>query len=186
MGQENDDYTRNVVNGIDEIGERDDIVTLSSGVKIKVKSVPKHFIFAVTAKFKKPRPPWVEVGGMQKENTDDPDYQEDLETWVADLANAGNDVALTLGTEIKEIPKGVPKETSKEFQEMMEYFDMPMQDNKTARKLNWIKAIAAPTDGDINLLLGEIGRLTGVSEADVAQAVERFRGLAIRDSDRES
>lgn len=183
MGQENDEYTRNVVNGIDEIGERDDIVTLSSGVQIKAKAVPKHFIFAVTSRFKKPKAPWTEVGGMQKENTDDPDYQEELETWIADLANAGNDVALSLGTEVIDIPSGVPKEGSKEFREMMEYFDLPMQDNKTARKLYWIKAIAAPMDADINLLLGEIGRLTGVSEADVAQAVERFRGLAVRNSD---
>ena len=183
MSQENDEYTHNVVNGIDEIGERDDIVTLSSGVQIKAKAVPKHFIFAVTSRFKKPRAPWEDVGGMQKENTDDPDYREDLKSWVADLANAGNDVALSLGTEIVEIPSGVPKEGSKEFKEMMEYFDLPMQTNKTARKLYWLKAIAAPTDADINLLLGEIGRLTGVSEADVAQAVERFRGLAVRDSD---
>lgn len=189
MSQDNDkseEYTRNVVEGAEEVGERDDIVTLSSGVQLKVKEVPKHFIFTVTSKFEKPKVPWADIGGMQKENPNDPDYLADLERWVADTANAGNDIALLLGTELVEVPNDVMKHGSKEFKEMMEYFELPMLKNKNAIYLNWIKAIAAPTDADITLLLGEIGRLTGVAEADVAQAVDRFRSIAVRDPDSES
>ena len=65
----------------------------------------------------------------------------------------------------------------------MEALDLPMIDNSRVRYLAWVKGMAAPLDADVTLLMEEIGRLTGVTEADVADAVDRFRRLAGRDSD---
>ena len=185
MGRD-DEITRKVVEGLEEIeqGERD-TVALSTGVVLKIKPVPKFFIFDVTARIEKPKPPFVfiESKGREEENPDDPDYQEALEKWIMDVANAGNDVALLRGSEIESVPKGVPGPDDKEWINEMEVYGLPMIDNPTARYLSWVKAIAAPLDRDIELLLGEIGRLTGVSEADVEDAVARFRRLTTRKAD---
>lgn len=187
-----DEAVRNVVEGIEEEEnrERDEeaIVTLSTGVKLKIKPIPKNFIYAVTSRFEHPKVPTYlnESKGREEPNPDDPDYQDDVEQYIASVANASNDVALLRGTEILELPKGFPGPDSKKWKEEMEALDLPMIDNSRARYLNWIKGMAAPLDRDIVLLMEEIGRLTGVTEADVTDAVERFRRLAGRDSDREA
>ena len=184
MGRD-DEITRTVVKGLEESerGECDE-VTLSTGVILKIKPVPKFFIFSVTSRITKPKPPFVfnESKGREEENPDDPDYHEALEKWANDVANAGNDVAILRGSEIKSIPEGIPGPNSEEWKNEMEVFGLPMIDNPVARYLEWVKAIAAPLDRDINLLLGEIGRLTGVSEADVEDAVARFRRLTTREA----
>jgi hypothetical protein len=186
MGRD-DEITRVVVEAVDENEERErgDIVTLSTGVRLKVKPVPKHFIFDVTSRLKRPKPPimLIEGKGREQENPDDPDYQEELEQWVADVANAGNNVAILRGSEIDHIPDEVIGPDSEDWKSEMELLEIPMIENERARYLSWVKAIAAPLDEDIFLLLEEIGRLTGVAESDVAQAVERFRRLTTRETD---
>ena len=185
MGRD-DETTRAVVEGLEEVERGEcDTVTLSTGVVLKIKPVPKFFIFDVTARIKKPKPPlvFIESKGRDEENPDDPDYQEALEKWVMNVANAGNEVALLRGSEVESIPEGVPGPDSKDWKNEMEVLGLPMIKNSRARYLTWVKAIAAPLDRDINNLLGEIGRLTGVSEADVEDAVARFRGIATRESD---
>jgi hypothetical protein len=60
---------------------------------------------------------------------------------------------------------------------------MPLVDNPRSRYLAWVKGVAAPLDEDINLLLEALGRLTGVAESDVLDAVEKFRRTAERRKD---
>lgn len=185
MGRD-DETTRTVVEGLEEVERGEcDTVTLSTGVVLKVKPFPRLFIFAVTARIKKPKVPvvFIESKGREEENPDDPDYQEELKDWIVDVANAGNDVAFVRGSEIESIPEGIPGPNDEEWINEMEVFGLPMIENPVARYLAWIKAIAAPLDSDITLLLGEIGRLTGVSEEDVEDAVEQFRRLATRKAD---
>jgi len=185
MGRD-DETTRTVVEGLEEVERGEcDTVTLSTGVVLKIKPFPRTFIFAVTGRIKKPKPPlvFIESKGREEENPDDPDYQEALEKWAVDVANAGNDVALLRGCEIESIPEGLPGPDSKEWKNEMEVYGLPMIKNPVARYLSWLKAIAAPLERDIILLLGEIGRLTGVSEADVEDAVALFRRLATRTTD---
>lgn len=185
MGRD-DETTRTVVEGLEEIERGEcDTVTLSTSVVLKIKPVPKFFIFDVTARITKPKPPlvFIENKGREEENPDDPDYQEALEKWVINVASAGNDVALLRGSEIESIPERIPGPDSEDWKNEMEVLGLPMIKNARARYLTWVKAIAAPLDRDINLLLGEIGRLTGVSEKDVEDAVARFRRLASREAD---
>ncbi|GAF79299.1 unnamed protein product [marine sediment metagenome] len=180
MGRE-DDVTRNVVKGVNEEENRErggeDIVTLSSGVRLKIRAVPRNFIFAVTAKFEKPKVPRYmnEQKGKEEENPNDPNYLDATEKYLLNLADASNNVVLLRGTEIVGIPDDVPGPDSKQWKEEMTVLEMSMIDNKRARYLAWVKGIAAPLESDINGLFTEIGRLTGVSEEDVAQAAERFR-----------
>ncbi|KKM90669.1 hypothetical protein LCGC14_1236230 [marine sediment metagenome] len=176
-----DEAVSNVVEGIEEEEKRErgeeQIVTLSTGVELKVSSVPKNFLYAVTSKFERPKVPtyFNEGKGREEENPDDPDYQEALDQYIVEIANASNNVVLLRGTQIERIPEGFPGPDSKEWIEEMEALDLPMINNSRVRYLAWVKGMAAPLDEDITLLMEEIGRLTGVTEADVADAVDRFQ-----------
>ena len=163
------------------------IVELSTGVKLKLRPVPRHFMYEVTRRFIKPKPPMTEMGkGRLEENPGDPEYADAIERYLSDTANAATDVALLRGTEIDFVPKDVPKPDSKTFREEMELLGMPMLESSRARYLYWVKYMAAPTSEDINGLLGELGRLTGVAESDVEDAVSRFRSLTPRGEDRQA
>jgi hypothetical protein len=142
-------------------------------------------MYEVTRRFVRPKPPMVDLGkGRDEENPGDPDYADALERFLADTANAATDVALLRGTEIEHIPEDVPGPDSKAFREEMELLGLPMLDSSRARYLYWVKSVAAPTSEDINGLLGELGRLTGVAESDVEDAVARFRSVTVRGEDR--
>lgn len=160
-------------------------ILLSSGVVLNLTSVPKTFIYEATKAFKRPKIPTYlnEDKGRREENPNDPDYLEAVEMYAADIANAATDVAFLRGTTIQEIPDDVMGPDSKEWIQEMEVLGLPMRDNPRARYLTWVKAIAAPLDNDINDLLEEVGRLTGVSESDVAEAVDRFRRDTARSKD---
>jgi hypothetical protein len=147
--------------------------------------VPRHFIYEVTRRFVRPKPPvvFVESKGREEENAGDPDYADALENYIGDVANAATDTALILGTAVKELPKDVPDQDSEDFLQIMDVLGITDLENPKARYLYWIKSIAAPTTEDVNNLLGEIGRLTGVSESDTEDAVRRFRSLAPRRED---
>ena len=162
-------------------------ITLSTGVVLNLRPVPKQFIYEATRAFERPRVPVVlnKDKGREEENPADPDYQEAIQRHIIETANAATDVALLRGTEIAEKPETVPGPDDTIWIQEMEVLRMPMSDNPRARYLAWVKAVAAPTDHDILMLLGEVGRLTGVSEADVDDAVERFRRVTARDEDRE-
>ncbi len=144
------------------------VVELSTGVKLKLRVVPRHFMYEVTRRFVKPKPPiiFIEDKGREEENPGDPEYADAIERYLSDTANAATDVALLRGTEIDFIPEDIPGPDSEIFLEEMELLGMPMLDSKRVLYLYWIKYMAAPTSEDINGLLGELGRLTGVAESD--------------------
>ena len=161
------------------------IVELSTGVKLKIRPVPRHFMYEVTRRFVRPKPPMLEMGkGRLEENPGDPEYADAIERYLSDTANAATEGAVLGGTEIDFIPKDVPRPESKTCLEEMELLGMTMLDSKRARYLYWVKYMAAPTSEDINGLLGELGRLTGVAESDTEDAVKRFRSLTPRGEDR--
>lgn len=189
MTDRDEKKVENVVKGVEEAEQRErglvDEITLSTGVVLKVKPVPKHFIFTVTSRFEKPAVPvyYNESKGREEENPNDPDYAEAVEMYVADVANAAVDVALLRGTEVVSIPDGFPDHNSKYWKEEMEVLGMPLKTKERARYLAWIKAMVCPLEEDIEILMEIIGQHTGVSEADTAEAVERFRRITGGDTD---
>lgn len=160
-------------------------VELSTGVVLKLRPVPRHFMYEATRRFTSPQVPvvFIEDKGREEENPSDPEYIGAVQKYLADISNAATDVALLRGTEIEHKPEEVPGPDSKEFLEEMEYLKIGMLDNKRARYLYWIKSFAAPMPDDIDKLLSELGRLTGVAENDVDEAVRRFRYFETRDAD---
>jgi hypothetical protein len=191
MAGKKKDPVEKVVVAVEEVeqGERDSgVVTLSTGVQLRVKPMPKHFIFQVTERYKKPKVPlyFDEGKGREEENPEDPDYIEAMQMYLAEISNASTDIAILRGTEVVHIPEDVMGPDSEEFRDELEVLKFGMVDNSRARYLAWIKAIAAPTDADVENLFEEIGRLTGVTEADVAEAADRFQRLEGRESDSDS
>ena len=160
-------------------------VTLSSGIRLAVRPVSRHFIYEVTARFDKPEvPTWVDPEkGREGPNPEDPGYIKAAEQYVVDVANATTDVALLRGTQVLEIPDGVHGPDSPEWREEMEFLGLELVNNSRARYLSWLKAVAMPMDDDINRVLSEVGRLIGASEDDVTEAVQRFRRITPRDKD---
>ncbi len=152
-------------------------VRMSSGVVFAVRPIPAHFIYEVTKRFERPKVPvyFNKDKGRDEENPNDPNYLEELERHRADVSNASTDVALLRGTDMVEKPDKLPGPDDQEWIAEMQVLGHPMVDNPRARYLAWVKAIAAPTGDDILKLIGELGRLTGVSEEDTDEAVERFR-----------
>lgn len=186
MAANTDDRVEKVVEAVEALEGSEEFLlgelTLSSGVRLKLKPVSKHFIYGVTATFEPPSVPLVHIDGKKRpiENPDDPDYQEAVDAWIADVANASTDVVLLRGTEIIEKPDHIMGPDDPEWIEEMIVLNVPMHDNRRARYLFWLKAVAAPADDDIRNLMEALGRLTGVAESDVADAIDRFRSLAVR------
>lgn len=169
-----------VLRGINDAGGDNggsDTITLSTGVVLKLKPVSKWLIQAVNRQFKRPTVPkqYVKSAGKDVENPMHPKYKDDMEKYLVDIGNATTDVCILRGTEIIEIPQNLFHYDSKECASEMKALGFKLTDNNSARYLYWVKYVAAPLDRDMNLLMGALGRLTGVAEADVLEAVARFR-----------
>ncbi len=169
------------LDGIDSVsgenGHDQDTITLSTGVILRLKPISKQLIRAVNLQFEKPRVPkeFVESKGREEENPLSPRYKEAIDEYIADIATATMDVCILRGTEIVETPSGIIDKDDEDWAYEMDTLGIPLSNNPRARYLAWIKGVAAPTDLDIQMIMGAVGRLTGVSEADVLEAVQRFR-----------
>jgi len=188
MSRENKDLSEEIVEAVNDVEEKErkteDILTLSSGVKLKLKAVNKFFLFQVADRFKPPKVPIVKMKGREEENPNDPRYVQELERHLADVGQVMNNTVLLRGVEVLEMPKDMITSDSEEWKEEMEILGLSTE-NKRARFLAWLKAIAVPNDEEMNLVLENVGRLTGVAEIDAAEAVERFRGSQGRGEDRQ-
>lgn len=161
-------------------------VELSTGVVMKINRVPPMLMTDIMSSLSRdrPKPPkvFIESKGREEENPDDPDYQEELQSYNARLASAMTDAFVLTGSEIEKKPKGMPGPDDAKFLSRMRILDRPVED-EDQRYLAWVKYMAAVEPDDITELLGAIGRLSGVSEGDVQAAVQNFRSPDEREAD---
>lgn len=163
-------------------GEREELpteVTLSCGVVLKFKPVPSAAIREAVIRIKAPEVPRVliEEKGREEENPNDPDYIFAVAEHKAAQALVANDVILLLGTEVASVPESVYAVSDKGWIEELAVVGIEVDGgNAAARKLAWLKFYAIRTDEDtLKALMGPM-RSAGVSEVDVAQAIDSFRG----------
>jgi hypothetical protein len=191
MSRENEDITKKVVDAVEEVEEEErnynDEITLSSGVKIKVKPVNQFFIYQAVSKFKPPKVPRVfdEIKKREEENPNDPDYIIDQEHFLAEISNVSGDIMLLRGVEVLEVPKGLDDWNSKSWKDEMEIFGFETNKEKY-RYLSWMKGVAITNSEEMNTVLKELGRVTGISETDAAEAAKRFRSAEGWQGDTES
>jgi hypothetical protein len=156
--------------------EKKGMIELSTGIVLRAKKVPNMVYADLTRKFPRPKPPRVFIKdiGREEENPDDPNYIAALDAWNSDVALSMVDVMILLGTAIESVPEDMEKPDGTQWSEDLEIIGLPIGTNQRKRYLMWVKHYAAPSDEDIALITEQVGKLSGVSEKDVADAV-KFR-----------
>lgn len=153
-------------------------LTLSTGVVLRIKRVPVMLPTDIAAEAMRHQPKvpraYIEALGREEENASDPDYKRDLQQWQASILIDLNNAFILLGTEPIVVPAGVISQDAPEFLEEMKILHRDAEGPR-ARYLAWVKYAAAPVDTDISSIVREVGRLSGVSEADVSEAVQGFQ-----------
>jgi hypothetical protein len=160
-------------------GDQAGVVTLSTGVKLRIKKMSIMLVTDIVAEKQRqrPKPPvtFIKTLGRHEENPLDPDYLERKDAWQAEMATAVNDAMVLEGTEpILPLPRGIAGPDDKDFLERMRTLGRePI--SKSAKYLAWVKYVAAPTQDDVTTVIAEVGKQSGVPEAGVQAAVETFR-----------
>jgi hypothetical protein len=158
------------------VTKADDTFTLSTGVVLKPTRVPSMVFPELMSRMERPKPPrvFIEDIGREEENPADPDYQSRLEIFNAEYTKAIIDTMIILGTEVVYVPDNVAKETDTRWTLKIKALGIVPTD-EIQRYLLWVKFVAATDNKDIEAIMREVGRLSGVSEEDVSEAVETFR-----------
>ncbi len=170
------DVDMQVVEAIEK--KESDVITLSSGVVLRVKQAPPLMLIKVMAAFPRPKPPVYrsEVMGRDVENPDDPDYLERLQAHKTESSTALLNALILLGTELVSVPKKFPKPEDNGWLEEFNELGLPARaDNKSWRYLNWVMFKAVANEKDLEVIQKAVGRRSGVPETTVKSA-ETFSG----------
>jgi hypothetical protein len=157
--------------------ESDRLVHLSTGVTLETKRIPNMIFPEVVRKFKRPEPPDFtnEDTGRVEKNLSDPAYIEAYNNWQSDISLAIVDTMILLGTKVHEIPEDLPDDTDESWTYNLKALGIDPGKDPAKRYLLWVKYVAATADEDITAIMEKVGSETGVSEAEVSEAVDRFR-----------
>lgn len=159
-------------------------LTSSTGVVIKLNKIPRLLIGEL-ARVPRPRPPvvFMEDLGRSEENPNDPEYLDKVRDWEIAISIKMVDAFILFGTEVVSIPGGMVKQTDPRVASKMRLLGVTA-DDEDQLYLAWIKYFACPSDEDITALTDGVGRLSGVSEKDVNDALQnKFRDNAERPGD---
>jgi hypothetical protein len=155
-------------------------VELSSGVILNVNKINSTILINLSRKYDRPRPPiWHNPDlDRDEENPEHPQYKIDLAKWEGDISLSMMDTMIGMGTTIKSIPEAYQLPASDEWREQVESSTgFTISDKPTRRYIDWVRYYAA-NDDDIAEIINAVGRMSGVSEKDVAVATENFRDNA--------
>lgn len=165
----------------------DQTVTVSTGVVFRLTNPSIMAVQAVERQMAadEPKPPkvWIEAKGREEVNDQDPGYRSAMQRWQGAIVERQYDVVVATGTEIVSVPDDIPSLDDDEWVERIEAIGITPAAGKTARKIQWVKFIAAPSLKDMQSLLQPLFQRMGVGEQEVAEAVETFRGLPGRGAD---
>jgi hypothetical protein len=154
----------------------DEIVTLSTGVRVKVMPVTATLIDEVQSKIADPEPPmiYLEEKDRSEPNYSDPRYLRAIERAQVDRVIAAVDALVLFGVELVD---GLPEDTGwikkLKFMEKLGTLDLSSLDlgQDIDQEFAYKRYIAvSATD------IATISQASGLSEGDVAQAEAIFRG----------
>jgi hypothetical protein len=157
------------------------IVTLSSGVVVKARTVPDNLVLKFREKNPAPNPPMVEVnaGGKtwEEPNPDDPAYLKALEDYHNKIGLAMIDMILLVGMKILETPEDfVPYEDDDMWELELEALGLDVPEKPISRKIEWLRLRVAPSTNDINIITRAYQNAAGISEEEIQAAADQFRG----------
>ena len=151
-------------------------ITLSTGVVLRCKAVSRSLFADLLARHPLPKPPVIYLPdkGREEDNPDHPDYIEKVKQHNIEIAKSLSDAMVLLGTEVIDIPKGLPKQDDRDWLEEMRVLGFDLRPGPE-RYLAWVKFKAVANEGDFNAIGKAVGRQTGVTEEDVESAAQTFR-----------
>lgn len=153
------------------------MLTLKSGVVLRLKPVALQAIWDAMAKIEEPKVPteYIESKGRSEENPMHPDYIAAVEKYEADRTTAAQDVMWALGTDIAEVPDGFQRPEDQDWADKLEVIGVEVSEKKGLRYLKWLRYCAITGIEDISNFNIEMARVSGTSEEDVAKMAESFR-----------
>ena len=180
-----------VLDRVREETKATDVITLSTGVTLRGKTVAPNILIAAMAAFPRPKPPlWRDPNlGRMVENPDDPDYIKQVQSMESQQADVMLNIMIVYGTELLNVPEGFSRpypEEGKRKQKaeigkpawLRKYalLGMPtFEEDRDWLYLTWVKTEAALKKEDNEAIQKMVGKLSGVPERDV-QAAETFSG----------
>lgn len=153
--------------------------TSSTGVVLRLNKIPRLLIGEL-AKVPRPKPPivFMEDLGRSEENPNDPVYLDKVREWEIAISIKMVDAFILFGTEVVSVPSMIKKHDDPSVARKLSAIGIEITDEEQLL-LAWIKYIACPSDEDITAITDGVGRLSGVSEADVNDALQnKFRDNA--------
>jgi hypothetical protein len=164
------------------------LITLRSGVVLRPKRVGYWIINEAMRKLRPPEVPvqFIEEKGRKEPNPMHPDYVAAMAQYSEDRGNIAVNAYMFFGTEIITRPPDVPGPDD-EWGDEYEFMGITPARNKAERYVQWLKLVACRGDDveSASIIAKVVGQTT-VSEAEVADAAESFRGDPVRGADMES
>jgi hypothetical protein len=155
------------------------IVTLSSGVVLKIKPVSPLLLLRLASRYEEPQVPMAmdDTMGRETPNPLDPDYLAAKKAYDLRLTQAMVDGFVMYGTELESAPEEIGTPDEDRWVNMLKAVGEETDpENEFWRYMTWIETQAIKSDDDMKSLIEEVGRMSGVSERDVNAAADNFRG----------
>lgn len=147
---------------------RDEIRTLSTGVRVRITPVSASLISEVTTRYKQPRVPtfWNEDKGREEENPVHPDYLADCEEVDNQRVRGAMDAMALFGVELVD---GVPEDGT--WVKQLKLLRIEFDENDLVERDFYYKKYIALAGPDFALL----GRISGLNEEAIAAAEASFQ-----------
>lgn len=173
--------------------ERGAEVVLSNGITLEVKAVPPMLVDALNAEYAPPDAPmWLNPDkGREEPNPNDPDWVRAVEKLENQRQDAVNNLVLAAGTKLKlPLPEGRVGPENDEWLEIVKLtaeltgkdIEVPTEPG-IKRYLAWLRYYAIETGTDFGLVMNLVLELAGISEQEVTEALNKFRGDPVGSAD---
>jgi hypothetical protein len=162
-----------------------EVLTLSNGIRIRVKPFPRALLRTALSKFPDPEVPVVEFeDGSSEENPNDPDYLAAWETVHEERLEAAARVTLGNGIvpDLETLPDGIPGPEDDDWIKNVEALGGDVGDISTPflRMYQWLNLIAIPNEDERTLVFLVAQQAAGLLEREVVTAMRYFQDLGAR------
>lgn len=158
------------------------VVTLSTGVKLEVKAVPRFALKNIQDRLAGERPKvpkvYLKEDDREIEVPENPDYQRALLAYEGKVIESTYDAMIILGTKVLEVPVGVQGVGDTEWADDLKLVGIDVPVNGKSRYLSWMKLYACQADVDMESITKAISKSMGITEEEAAKAAELFRRSA--------
>lgn len=161
-------------------------VVLENGVILKFKPFPAELVRRAAQRLAVPEVPRVmnEDKGREEDNPNDPKYLQAVAEHTQESWSTGVNVMIALGTEVSHVPDGLYRPEDEAWIADCKYFGVEVEaEDDRARYISWVQLYAVSGGGDWMKVLLPLIKRAGLTEEEVAQAVQSFRSGKVRGAD---